>query len=45
MSKGIDAVEAAFGELSAGTAEMPDRSVMINRSVDGWIADHDFSSG
>lgn len=38
MSKAIDVVEAALGELSAGTAEMPDRTVMIDSSVGGWIA-------
>jgi len=38
MSKAIDVVEAAFGELSSGTAEMPDRTVMIDPAVGGWIA-------
>ena len=38
MSKAIDVVEAAFGELAAGTAEMPDRTVMMDAAVGGWIA-------
>jgi alanine dehydrogenase len=38
MSKAIDVLEAAFGELSAGTAEMPDRTVMTDAEVGGWIA-------
>ncbi|MBT7079283.1 MAG: ornithine cyclodeaminase, partial [Chloroflexi bacterium] len=38
MSRAIDVVESAFGELSAGTAEMPDRTVMIDPAVGGWIA-------
>ena len=38
MSKAIDVVEAAFGELAAETAEMPDRTVMIDPAVGGWIA-------
>ena len=38
MSKAIDVVEAAFGELAAETAEMPDRTVMIDHAVGGWIA-------
>jgi len=38
MSKAIDTVEAAFGELAAGTAEMPDRTVMTDAAVGGWIA-------
>ena len=38
MSKAIDVVEAAFGELAAGTAEMPDRTVMTDAEVGGWIA-------
>jgi alanine dehydrogenase len=38
MSKAIDVVEAAFGELAAGTAEMPDRTVMTDAAVGGWIA-------
>jgi len=38
MSKAIDVVEAAFGELAAGTAEMPDRTVMVDSAVGGWIA-------
>ncbi len=38
MSKAIDVLEAAFGELAAGTAEMPDRTVMIDSAMGGWIA-------
>ena len=38
MSKAIDVVEAAFSELAAGTAEMPDRTVMTDAEVGGWIA-------
>jgi ornithine cyclodeaminase/alanine dehydrogenase len=38
MSKAIDVVEAAFGELASGTAEMPDRTVFIDPDVGGWIA-------
>lgn len=38
MSRAIDVVEAAFGELAAGTAEMPDRTVFIDPDVGGWIA-------
>ncbi len=38
MSKAIDVVEAAFGELAAGTAEMPDRTVINDAAVGGWIA-------
>jgi ornithine cyclodeaminase/alanine dehydrogenase-like protein (mu-crystallin family) len=38
MSKAIDVLEAAFGELAAGTAEMPDRTVMIDPVMGGWIA-------
>ncbi|NQW20207.1 MAG: ornithine cyclodeaminase family protein [Chloroflexi bacterium] len=38
MSKAIDVVEAAFGELAAGTAEMPDRTVFVDPAVGGWIA-------
>ena len=38
MSKAIDVLEAAFGELSAGTAEMPDRTVMTDAEFGGWIA-------
>ncbi len=38
MSKAIEVVEKAFGELAAGTAEMPQRTVFIDPSVGGWIA-------
>ena len=38
MAKGIDVVEAAFGELASNTAEMPPRTVMIDPTVGGWIA-------
>ena len=34
----INVVEKAFGELAAGTAEMPDRTVLIDPEVGGWIA-------
>ena len=37
MSRAIDVVEAAFGELAAGRAEMPDRTVMTDAEVGGWI--------
>ncbi len=38
MAKAIDVVEAAFGELASGTAEMPDRIVFMDSEVGGWIA-------
>ncbi|MFP6680521.1 MAG: ornithine cyclodeaminase family protein [Dehalococcoidia bacterium] len=38
MSKAIDVVEGAFAELANGTAEMPDRTVIIDEEVGGWIA-------
>ena len=38
MSKAIEVVESAFGELANGTAEMPPRTVMIDPEVGGWIA-------
>ena len=38
MEKAIDVVEAAFGELAAGTADMPDRTVFTDADVGGWIA-------
>lgn len=38
MSKAIDVVEGAFGELANGTAEMPPRTVLIDQAVGGWIA-------
>lgn len=38
MSKAIDVVERAFGELATGTAEMPPRTVIIDQKVGGWIA-------
>ena len=38
MSKAIDVVEAAFGELASATAEMPPRIVMIDPAVGGWVA-------
>ncbi|MCH8223987.1 MAG: ornithine cyclodeaminase family protein [Chloroflexi bacterium] len=34
----IDVVEAAFSELASGTATMPDRTVIIDPDVGGWIA-------
>ena len=39
MSQAIDVVEAAFGELEAGTAEMPARTVFMTPWSDprcGW---------
>ncbi|MDP6821714.1 MAG: ornithine cyclodeaminase family protein [Dehalococcoidia bacterium] len=38
MSKAIDVVEGAFSELANGTAEMPDRTVITDDEVGGWIA-------
>ena len=38
MPKAIDVLEAAFAELDAGSAEMPDRTVIVDPSVGGWIA-------
>jgi ornithine cyclodeaminase/alanine dehydrogenase len=38
MAKAIEVVEKAFGELAAGTAEMPQRTVFIDPKVGGWIA-------
>ena len=38
MSKAIDVVEGAFSELARGTAEMPDRTVITDDEVGGWIA-------
>ena len=38
MAEAIDVVEAAFSELAGGTAEMPDRTVLIDPNVGGWIA-------
>ena len=38
MSKAIDVVEGAFSELAHGTAEMPDRTVITDDEVGGWIA-------
>ena len=38
MSKAIDVLEAAFVELDAGSAEMPDRTVIVDPTVRGWIA-------
>ena len=38
MSKAIDVLEAAFAELAAGTAEMPNRTVITDPDVEGWIA-------
>ena len=34
----IEVVEGAFSELASGTAIMPDRTVMIDPDVGGWIA-------
>ncbi len=38
MTKAIEVVENAFGELARGTAEMPQRTVFIDPNVGGWIA-------
>ena len=38
MPKAIDVLQAAFAELDAGSAEMPDRTVIVDPSVGGWIA-------
>ncbi len=38
MSKAIDVVEGAFSELANGTAETPDRTVLTDQEVSGWIA-------
>lgn len=38
MPEAIDVVEKAFSELAGGTAEMPDRTVLIDPEVGGWIA-------
>ena len=38
MPKAIDVLEAAFAELDAGSAEMPDRTVIVDPIVGGWIA-------
>jgi len=34
----IEVVEGAFSELASGTAIMPDRTVMLDPDVGGWIA-------
>ena len=38
MPTAIDAVEAAFSELARGTATMPQRTVITDDEVGGWIA-------
>ena len=38
MPTAINAVESAFAELARGTAEMPQRTVMTDADVGGWIA-------
>ncbi len=38
MGDAVDVVESAFSELAGGTAIMPDRTVMIDPDVGGWIA-------
>ena len=38
ISTAIDAVESAFSELARGTAEMPQRTVLTDDDVGGWIA-------
>ena len=38
MPTAIDAVESAFSELARGTATMPQRTVMTDDEVGGWIA-------
>ena len=38
MSQAIDVVEGAFSELAKGTADMPDRTVLTDDEVGGWIA-------
>ena len=38
MPTAIDAVEAAFSELARGTAVMPQRTVVTDDNVGGWMA-------
>ncbi|MBI4306387.1 MAG: ornithine cyclodeaminase family protein [Chloroflexi bacterium] len=37
MKDAIEVVEGAFSELAAGTATMPDRTVIVDPDVGGWI--------
>ncbi|MBI4218862.1 MAG: ornithine cyclodeaminase family protein [Chloroflexi bacterium] len=37
MRDAIEVVEGAFSELAAGTATMPDRTVIVDPDVGGWI--------
>ena len=37
MKDAIGVVEGAFSELAAGTATMPDRTVIVDPEVGGWI--------
>jgi ornithine cyclodeaminase/alanine dehydrogenase len=37
MKDAIGVVEGAFSELAAGTANMPDRTVIVDPEVGGWI--------
>ena len=37
MKDAIGVVEGAFSELAAGTATMPDRTVIVDPAVGGWI--------